>query len=753
MTRPRVVRRGGAEIRYDRSDRPRITAGTVEAATFGLGWSVAHHRREQMDLLCRRVHGRLAEVAGPVALPGDRWQRRLHLAEVARQCFALLPAGQRELVEAFTAGVNDATGDATGHRRWSPVDSIAVAQLLFQELASDGSELRMVEVMRRTLPAQVVDFLLPEQDEFETDVDGARPAPLRPTPPLALLRELIGQAEPRDGQPLVVTDQRPVGSNAWAASHAGSAVLASDTHLSLTNPSLWYAATIALPDTTVTGVTIPGLPVIVSGTNQHVAWGFTRLPGDVVDLCDAGPAGPGDASPGGAGAAGGPGTPRRETIAVRGGPDEVLEVRDSPSGPIVGELAGRAVAFRSTLTDPRALDFGLLGMYGVTTVADGVAVLTDSGLPPVNAVLADRDGGVAWTVGGRFPARAQRGPRGFSPPGESVEWIPAQRLPRVVDPASGFVVSCNNSTTAARSAGVAWNFFGGHRARRVAERLRAGDRAAESVSARLQLDVRAELYTYYRDLALRHLPAGDAPEPLPTLRDEISRWAGTADRDEYGLAVLVVFRDLLREELFAALTAPCRRYDPEFTYCYHGHESALRGLLDALPEGLVPPPWRTPRRFVVGQLLLARAVVAGRVGHERPARWGEVNLLARSPLGRAAAPDPLVELSGCAETVCVAQPDFGAAMRLVVDPARPERGLLTLPGSPTGTGRQDQAAVVRWATGATDPLLGGRNRRPAGPGHPAGSPGARPGLLRRLGALLGRGGPGQALLGRRGGRT
>ncbi|MER5703211.1 penicillin acylase family protein [Micromonospora sp. NPDC002296] len=748
MTRPRVVRRGGAEIRYDRSDRPRIAAGTVEEATFGLGWSVAHHRREQMDLICRRIHGRLAEVAGPAALPGDRWQRRLNLAEVARRCFTLLPAGQRDLVEAFTAGVNDAAGDATGHRRWSPVDSIAVAQLLFQELASDGSELRMVEVMRRTLPADVVDFLLPEQDEFETDVDGGRPAPHPPAPPLARLRELIGQAEPRDGQPLVVTDQRPVGSNAWAASHAGTAVLASDTHLTLTNPSLWYAATIALPDTTVTGVTIPGLPVIVSGTNQHVAWGFTRLPGDVVDLYDAGPADPRDAA-----AVGGPGTPRRETIAVRGGPDEVLEVRDSPCGPIVGELAGRAVAFRSTLTDPRALDFGLVGMYGAITVADGVAVLTDSGLPPVNAVLADRDGGVAWTVGGRFPARSQRGPRGFSPPGEGVEWIPADRLPRVVDPASGFVVSCNNGTAAARSSGVAWNFFGGQRARRVAERLRAVGAATESVAARLQLDVRAELYTYYRDLALRHLPVGDAPEPLPTLRDEITRWTGTADRDEYGLAVLVVFRELLREELFAALTAPCRRYDPDFTYCYHGHESALRGLLDALPDGLVPPHWRTPRRFVVGQLLLARAVVAGRVGHERPARWGEVNLLARSPLGAVATPDPVVELSGCAETVCVAQPDFGAAMRLVVDPARPERGLLTLPGSPAGTGPQEQAAVLRWATGATDPLLGGgRTRRPAGTGHPVGSPGTRPGLLRRLGALLRRpGDPGRPLPGGPGG--
>ncbi|WP_140158056.1 penicillin acylase family protein [Micromonospora sp. NBS 11-29] len=694
MIGSRVVRRGGAEIRFDRSGRPRITAATIEDATFGLGWSVAHHRREQMELTCRRIHGRLAEVAGPAALPGDRWQRRLNLAAVARDCWELLPTGQRRLVEAFTAGVDDATGANAGHRPWSPVDSIAVAQMLFQELASDGTELRMVEVMRRTLPPAVVDFLLPRRDEFETGLDGTVPAGEPEPVPLAALRELIGRATPTPDRPLVVTDRRPVGSNAWAASRAGTAILASDTHLTLTNPSLWYAATVEYPGTTVTGVTIPGLPVLVSGTNQHVAWGFTRLPGDVVDLSVP---------------AADDGVTRRETIAVAGAPDEVLTVRDTPSGPVVGELAGEPVAFRSTLTDPRAIDFGLVGMYDARTVADGVAVLTGSGLPPVNAVLADRAGGVAWTVGGRFPDRAERGPRGFSAPGGAARWLPAERLPWLVDPAGGLVVNCNNGNDAARDAGVAWNFFGGYRARRVAETLGGPHPAGvdESVMTRLQLDVRAGLYTYYRDLALRHLPTGDAPEPLPTLRAEITRWDGTADRDEVGLAVLVVFRDLLREELIAALTADCRDHDPEFTYCYHGHEPVLRRLLDALPDGLVPPPWRTPRRFVVGQLLLARAVVAGRVGHERPARWGEVNLLARVPLTAAPRPDPAVELSGCAETVCVAQPDFGAAMRLVVDPARPGRGLLSVPGSPGGDGRAEAESVLRWAAGTADPLLGG----------------------------------------------
>ncbi|MFI7212893.1 penicillin acylase family protein [Micromonospora maritima] len=704
MTGSRVVRRGGAEIRLDRSGRPRITAGTLEDATFGLGWSVARHRREQMDLTCRRVHGRLAEVVGPAALPGDRWQRRLNLAAVAHECWELLPAGQRQLVEAFTAGVNDATGAATGHRPWAPVDSIAVAQMLFQELASDGTELRMVEVLRRTLPPEVVDFLLPRHDEFETGPDGTTPAGDHRPPPPAALRDLVARAEPARGRPLVVTDRRPVGSNAWATSHAGRAVLASDTHLTLTSPSLWYAATVAYPGVTVTGVTIPGLPVLVSGTNQHVAWGFTRLPGDVVDL--AVPA-TDDA------------VTRRETIRVAGAPDEVLTVRDTRCGPVVGELAGEPVAFRSTLTDPRAIDFGLVGMYDAATVADGVAVLTDSGLPPVNAVLADRDGGIAWTVGGRFPDRAERGPRGFSAAGGPSRWLPAERLPRLVDPASGMVVSCNNGNDPARDAGVAWNFFGGYRARRVAGALGRGGAADESATAALQLDVRAGLYTYYRDLALRHLPEGDAPEPLPTLRAEISRWGGTADRGEEGLAVLVVFRDLLREELIAVLTAPCRDYDPEFTYCYHGHESVLRQLLDALPHGLVPPPWRTPRRFVVGQLLLARALVAGRVGHERPARWGEVNRLARVPLTAAPQPDPEVELSGCAETVCVAQPDFGAAMRLVVDPSRPERGLLSVPGSPAGTGRAEAESVLRWAAGTADPLLDDRTGAPGRAGPPA----------------------------------
>ena len=686
---------GPVGITFDELDRPTIQAETAEDGAFGLGYVVARDRRLQMEVLRRKSHGTLAAVAGPGALDSDIRQRRLGLADVARRCYAQLPARQRRMLDAFAGGASTSVPD----RPWTGLDSIAVAQLMFQAMASDGSEIRMVEVMRRTLAPEVVRFLLAGHDEFGTEVDGASSEAPELSPPHEPLAALMAEPPPEGPRRVVVTDSRPVGSNAWAVSRSGSAILANDMHLELTCPSVWYAARIVVGDLTVTGVTLPGLPILVAGSNGAIAWGFTRLPADTVDLVEVDP---------------GEHTVRRETIAVAGEPDVVIEVRETRWGPITGELQGRPVAFRSTLRDPGAIDFGIERIYRARTVGEAVTILNDSGLPPLNAVLAGADGTVAWTVSGRFRCRATRGPRGFSPADDSAmgsgDWLPPDQLPKVIAPSSGCVVSCNNGHALMHDSGIAWNLFGGWRARRVAALLAQGAGRDEASAFRMQLDVDAGLFRYYRELALRHLPAGRAPDRLRSLREEVAAWNGTADRAEHGLALLVVFRDLLREELFAAVTRPCQRYDPDFTFCYHGHEAALRRLLEALDEGLVPAPWLSASRFVMAQLLLARMLLTERSGSEASVRWGEFNRLALTVLPGADPPArelAVVELSGCAESVCVAQPHFGASMRFVVDPARPDDGLLSIPGSPSGTGLANVEHLRAWAAGCPRPLVGG----------------------------------------------
>ncbi|MFB6500720.1 MULTISPECIES: penicillin acylase family protein [unclassified Streptomyces] len=706
---------GPVGIEYDERERPTVRAPDWTAAAFGLGWVTARHRRTQMELLWRRSHGRLAEVAGPSALPGDIRQRTLDLAGAARECWSLLPEEERRMLSAYAAGVNLAaertgTGAPADADRppdvtpWEPPRSIAVAQGMFQELASDGSDNRMVEVMRRTLPEPVVDFLLDPRDEYATEADGS---PARETradpPPMAELRALM--AEPPDGGGrLVVADGRPVGSNAWATVRDGRTVLANDMHLELTRPSVMYAVRLAVPGRTVQGVTVPGLPILVSGTNGSVAWGFTRLPADGCDLTELEPRGDGTHRRGSEEAAD---RTRTERIAVRGAHDHTLEVADTPWGPVVDRLGDADIAFSATYTDPAALDFGAWRLYESDSVAEAADVVNDSGLPALNAVLADARGDICWTVAGRYPHGRTGTPRGFAdraPARGPADWVPPRLLPRLLTPASGVVVSCNNGNTPIREAGLGWNLFTGVRARRVATRIADGHGADEAGALELQLDLDAGLYRFYRDLALRRLGAGGLPAPLEALRAEVSAWRGSSHRDEEGLALLVVFRELLREEMFAAATRPCQRHDPSFRYCYNGHEGPLRALLGAMDDGLVPAPWKSVRQFVVAQLALARQLLTQRTGDTAPVRWGAANALGAAPPGTG-GPTPPVELSGCADSVRVAQPDFGAAMRLVVDPARPHRALLGLPGSQSGREPSQTKALLDWASGDTPPLL------------------------------------------------
>ncbi|SCL27388.1 penicillin amidase [Micromonospora pallida] len=669
-----------------------ISAEDWTGAALGLGFQMATDRPGQLDFLRRSARGRLAQLVGRDALDADVRQRRLGLEAVARRCLTLLPPDQVRLLDAFTDGVNTALRQRGSAMTWAPVDCVHVAQVLFQAMGSNGSELHMTEVMRRSLPSAVVDFLLDAADGYATAPDGSPEVDVGVPLPLAELRVLFRQPADQSGGP-VVADPRPAGSNAWAVAAPDGAVLANDMHLQLGDPALMYVVRLRVGETEVSGVTVPGLPVVLAGTNGRVAWGLTRLPGDTADLRSLGPQDLADVEV------------RRETIEIRGESPVTVEVTQSRWGPVTSTLAGEPVAFTATLLDPRALDFGLLRLCDAADVETALDIVNDCGLPPVNAIVADAAGRVGWTVGGRFPHRAEAGrPRGFSDAQEPVPYrfVPPHELPRLVGPPTGMVVNCNNGNHAVRRAGLAWNLPPGIRARRVAVGVDGGGRDA-AAARDLQLDVDASCYEFYRDLALRYLPPEPRTAALREIREDVMAWGGTAHAREPGLALLTVFRELLREALVAAATGPARALDDRFTYCFAGAEGPLRRLVAAVPDGLVPAPWRDDRHFVVGQLLMARMMLLRDVGTDRLPQWGQRNRLHLVPLAGYPPEAVDLELSGCAETVRVAQPDYGAVMRLVVDLGRPGDSSVCIPGSPR-EGVPMAEAVRSWAVGYGQPL-------------------------------------------------
>lgn len=685
---------GPVVVRDGQEGHPQITAVDWSDAAHGLGHCVAQDRPQQMDLLRRIAGGRLAELRGPGAVPSDLASRRLGLPQVALRAWERLPPRQQDLARAFSAGV--AAGWPAHLERWQPVDCVSVVQFLHRELGSTGEDVRMVEVLRRTLPPEVVDLLLCTEDREEVGLDGT-PVPVRPvTVPVTLLAELFARPPAGPGR-MVVTDTRPAGSNAWAVSDGQNALLANDMHLALTDPSLWYAATLEVGPHRVTGVTLPGAPLLIAGRNTRLAWGFTRLVADQTDLHEL-PAdmreAPPEHSPGPAEY-----RLRCETVRVAGADPVRAEFRDTALGPVIGSLAGRELAYAGALTESAALDFGAADLYEAATVDEGVRIVTRCGLPPVNVLLADHRGGIAWTVGGRFRRRAG-GPHGLRTDGRAPaaeDWLRPDELPQVIR-SHGVLVNANNGTAGARGAGIGWNFFPGTRARRLGVLL-SGEDPSGPTAVRTQRDTDARFYEYYRELALRHLPARSTR--LAPLLAELAGWRGTADVDETGLALLVLFRECLREAVFSAATGLAQQYDPSFTYCHNAHETPLRAVLDALGGELVPAPWRSAAHFVAGQLLTARALLTRRTGLPGPVRWGDVNRFEpigwrhRSPADRAAG--AALELPGCAESVCVALPGFGASLRLVAGLSEPSTTVLSIPGDRSERS-PGWAAVEQWLT-------------------------------------------------------
>ncbi|MCA1853897.1 MAG: penicillin acylase family protein, partial [Beggiatoa sp.] len=389
--------RAEVRVRFDDIGVPTIEAGSREDAFLALGYITAGERLFQMDLLRRKVGGRLAEVFGAPALDNDRQQRVLGLGGVAEAVLARLPEAERAVLSAYAAGVNAAIDGGTvlpfefllaGYRPepWTPADSLrailGMAQLLTY---TEGSE-RMLSIMQAALPAEVVAFLTPDTDRYTEPflggVGSRRPETGIPAKALAALRV----APPGNGSAgLVRADPVPIGSNSWALAgrrtHDGRALIANDMHLPLAVPVIWYRAILRYAGHRLTGLTLPGIPGMVAGSNGRVAWGFTNVNADVLDLVrlDLDPEDPNRyRTPAGWQAF----STASERITVKGGAEVVVEVKRTIWGPVLERpLLGAPVALRWTALEPEGTNVALIDMDRARDVEDAARVMNRAGGP------------------------------------------------------------------------------------------------------------------------------------------------------------------------------------------------------------------------------------------------------------------------------------------------------------------------------------------------------------------------------------
>ena len=435
------------EVLLDHRGIPHVSSQSEAALWFSQGYLHARERFFQMELARRTTAGRLAEVFGATALDDDRRMRTLRLAASARRQAALMTADEREVLEAYTAGVNAAL---ERHGRWiapemwllgvdpepwKSENSLAIGLLMELDLSrAMGRELRRAVELARLGRQKAVDLW------------GWTP------------REARAWIPPGDGLTSPLREREPfvpplsgVGSNTWAVapgrSATGHALLANDPHLGIQMPGAFYAIHLRGPGLHVAGASIAGTPGIFVGHTEHVAWGLTLSMLDDQDLFlltldDAGERELLD----------GRWQPLRtvtEQIAVRWEDTPVLlKIRLSEHGPLVREQRGEALALAwSGLHGPSPLK-GLLGMNRAITVEDAADAWQDVLGPAMNLVAADSGGHILHQVVGRAPDRGSGAGR-LPAPGSDSRWAwkgfrTMDSNPRRLDPEEGFLAAASH---------------------------------------------------------------------------------------------------------------------------------------------------------------------------------------------------------------------------------------------------------------------------------------------------------------------
>lgn len=463
--------RGEVRIERDGHGIPTIRAGSLDDAAFGLGFAHAQDRLWQLETHRRIGAGRLAEAFGPPAVETDKFLRALGVRRAAAAQWAQASPAVKAGIEAYTAGVNAYLTQAMKARPpeyivlglhpepWTPVDSVAWAIMMAWDLGGNWTtELNRMRLALK-MPVARIDELIPpypgDKPLISTDY-AALYRELKVDPKLATQALLAAPESGLDG----------IGSNNWvvAGSHttSGKPLLANDPHLKLSAPALWYFARLEAPGLKVAGATMPALPIVVLGQNEHIAWGFTNTGPDVQDLylerIDAADAGRYQTPDGSAAFETFP-----ETIKVKGGADVEFIARATRHGPVVsdaGVAAGvlgpaakptYAIAMRWTALDPDpgTLEAGLL-FNRASSVEEFVAASAKYVAPMQNMVVADRAGRIGVVSAGRVPLRKPENDlKGQVPsPGWDAryDWtgyLEPTWTPRELDPPRGWIATAN----------------------------------------------------------------------------------------------------------------------------------------------------------------------------------------------------------------------------------------------------------------------------------------------------------------------
>jgi penicillin amidase len=548
------------QVVRDRWGIPHIFAQNERDLFFAQGYVHAQDRLWQMDLSRRVASGRLSEIFGEVTLDTDRFFRTLGLRRVAEEEVRLLDPSQREILEAYSAGVNAYIATHRGRlplefvllryapEPWTPADSIVFGKLMAWVLGGNWR----AELLRAALIARFGE-------------EGARRL-LPPYPegaPTIVPQEALGFYQALDLKALAALPGPlapvGVGSNNWVVAGSrtatGAPLLANDPHLEGQMPSIWYEAHLSGGRFDVIGATFPGVPGVIIGHNRNIAWGVTNAGPDVQDLYLE-QLHPNDPTKYLFRGKWEPLRIIREEIRVKGRSEPVVEVvRLTRHGPILNNVVEGLpgyVALQWTALQPNRLYEAVIGINLARDWQEFREALRKWAVPSQNFVYADTRGNIGYQMPGLVPIRAKG--NGLVPvPGwtgeyEWVGFIPFEELPSRFNPRRGYIVTANNRVPPpGYRYFIAAEWDPGFRARRIEQLLTEKGKLGIQDFQRIQLDVQSlvaqEVLPVLGNLRPRDPKAQRALELL-------RGWDGRLAPESTAAAVFEAFLTTLPDALF-----------------------------------------------------------------------------------------------------------------------------------------------------------------------------------------------------------
>ncbi len=709
---------------------PDIEASSLEDLFFAQGYVTAQDRLWQMDVMRRYGGGQLSEVLGGDSLKIDREQRILGLRAAARKSLEMAGPRDRAFLEAYARGVNAYIG-THGHRLpmefrilgyapkpWLAEDSVVIANVMVKDLnyhyffdalahekilATLGPELTADLYVNRSWhdrPPTVMreDLAEPQNNTGDSDDDDDDDDS---GPDNSVTHTAFPSHAPEDLPigTLPIEDLPVNGSNNWVVSGVhtvtGKPLLANDMHLGHQMPNLWYEAHLHAGTFDVAGVTLPGMPYVIVGHNQRIAWGFTNVGPTVTDVYIENPNQPGDyQSPSGWAQP----EHRVEVIHVKGKPDVTVDVKITRHGPIITELVPgetRPLALRWTLYDGLRMPF-----FDVNTAQNWEEfrhAFSQLDAPGQNVVYADVDGNIGYQATGKIPIRAAGDgslpASGADNAHEWISYIPFEKLPSIYNPPSGIIATANSRIAPEgypNSISMEWE--APWRTERIYHVLESGRKFSPADMLALETDVHsepdlfaAERFVYAVDHASK--PSARAKQAADLMRGWDGRMLASSAAPTVAENSIVELRRLLLEPKLGSAPADPKKEDEVISWKTYSWEMRSVWLENILLHH--PKRW-LPEKYPNYDELLAAAVDAAVNSLGTPQdlaswRWGRFNaveiqhpILGKIPVLKDWAGPGLQEQSGSGYTVKAVTRHHGPSERFTANLADLDQSTLNI---------------------------------------------------------------------------